>query len=323
MILAGILMAALAAEPAADGFVDGYGSLASFRALECVEDWMQLCSPPAHPWLDVRIYENRVEVTPWMADHVEFRIVRRSPSRLELEFTRCVVSEPGCEAAGKGATATVEIRPDGRGVWNGPSIEHLFDGKAGAARERVRVELIRNALYSARIRELERQYVPGGRCEELAGYEPVGGEPCINAPGETSAARGDGARGGYSCDVVERIRIMPFRADEVGRDRAYDELIAAGCAAVPCLVETIGSGRRMADPRQAPIFPGFRVGDAALFMAARITGRPYDESLPAEVRKRIAAEGVRAYFEYVDGTSRRQSIRDEWRRWLAAHPECR
>jgi hypothetical protein len=321
MILSGLLLTALAAEPASDGFVDGYGSLASFEALECVEDWMQLCSPPAPPWLDVRIYEDRVEVTPWMADHVEFRIVRRVFSRLELEFSRCVIPVPACETAGKGATATVEIRSDGRAVWNGPSIEHIFDGKPGAARERVRVELVRNALYNARIRELERQYVPGGRCEGLAGYEPVGGEPCINAPGRKSAVRRVPA-GDDSCGV-ERIRVMPFRVDEVGRDQAYDDLIAQGCAAVPCLVETIGSGKRMADPRQAPIFAGFRVGDAALFLAARITGRPFEESLPAEVRKRIPADGVQAYFEYVDGTSRRQSIRDDWRRWLAAHPRCR
>jgi hypothetical protein len=186
MIMPVVLMTALAADPAGNGFVDGYGSLASFRALECIEDWMQICSPPVGPWLDVRIYESRVEVTPWMADHVEFRIVRRTASRLELEFSRCVIPVSACEAAGKGATAVVELLPEGRAVWNGPSIEHIFDGRADASRERVRVELIRNAQYNARIRELERQYVPGGKCEGLGGYQVVGGKPCINAPGKKS-----------------------------------------------------------------------------------------------------------------------------------------
>jgi hypothetical protein len=183
-----LLMAALGAEPTGDRFVDGYGSLASFRALECIEDWMQICSPPAGPWLDVRIYGQRVEVTTSFPgdDLVVFKIVRRSPQALELAFDRCVPEYPDCVRVGQGLTARLELNSGGRATWVGPVVERVYDRMEGAARGVVRVELIRNALYSARIRELERRYVPGGKCEGLGGYQVVGGKPCINAPGKKS-----------------------------------------------------------------------------------------------------------------------------------------
>lgn len=155
----------------------------------------------------------------------------------------------------------------------------------------------------------------------------MGGRQCINAPGRRSltpverealAAR----EPGEVCDAVSTIRVMPFR-EQAGLDLAYDGLVAAGCSVVPCLVERIVDTREMADPRQAPIFMGFRVGDAALFMLSRITGRSFEESLPPAVRARIPDEGVYAYFGYAQKRGNRERIRADWRRWLAAHPACR
>jgi hypothetical protein len=103
----------------------------------------------------------------------------------------------------------------------------------------------------------------------------------------------------------------------------YDRLIAADCAAVPCLIERIVDTAQMPDPRESPLYQGFVVGDAALFMASIITGRSFEESLPAEVRARFPDEGVYAYFAFVRKRANREAIRADWRRWLAVHPGCR
>lgn len=52
----------------------------------------------------------------------------------------------------------------------------------------------------------------------------------------------------------------------------------------------------MKDPRQAPVYRDFRVGDAAFFVLLRITKVPFEEMLPTQVRSELEDEGVYAYF---------------------------
>jgi hypothetical protein len=325
MIRLGLLLMALSAEPATDRPLASYGALSSFLALDCLEDWQQLCGPPAGPSLSFRVYGDRVEASQ-MDDVLVFRVAARTPRVLELVFDRCVPSRPECERPLKGERARLELRPGGRASWLGRGVGYLL-GDAGTRWDRRRLELVDNAQYDALASELERRYVPGGKCEGLGGYEPLGGRLCINAPGRKSLAPVERERlaarePGEDCDAVSTIRVMPFRK-EAGLDRAYDGLVAGGCSLVPCLVERIVDTREMPDPRQAPIFAGFTVGDAALFMASELTGRSFEESLPTKVRSRIPEEGVYAYFRFVATRANREAIRADWRRWLAAHSECR
>jgi hypothetical protein len=325
MILLGLLMAALSAEPAADRPLASYGTLSSYLALHCIEDWLQLCGPPAGPSLSFRVFGDRVEASQ-TDDVLLFRIAARTPRVLELVFDRCVPSRSECERPLKGATARLELRPGGRASWLGRGVGYLLSDR-GASWDRRRLELIDNAQYNAWASELERRYVPGGKCEGLGGYEPFGGKLCINVPGRKSltpvereklAAR----EPGEDCDAVSTIRVMPFR-NQAGLDPAYDGLVAGGCSLVPCLIERIADTRGMPDPRQAPLWLDFKVGDAALFVLTRITGRSFEESLPAPVRARFPNQGVQAYFAYAAKRGSRAAIRADWRRWLAAHPQCR
>lgn len=325
MILFGLLMAALSAEPVADRPLTSYGTLSSYLALDCIEDWLQLCGPPAFPSMSFRVFEDRVEASQ-MDEVLVFRIAARTPRVLELVHDRCVSSRSECERAMKGATARLELRPAGRASWLGRGVGYLL-GDTEAKWDRQRLELIDNAQYRTWASELERRYVPGGKCEGLGGYEPSGGKRCVNAPGRKSLTPTERERlaarePGDDCAAVSTIRVMPFRS-EAGLDSAYDGLVAGGCSLVPCLVERIVDTREMPDPRQAPLVPGFTVGDAALFMVSELTGRSFEESLPNRVRARIPDEGVYAYFRFVATRANREAIRGDWRRWLAAHPQCR
>lgn len=67
-------------------------------------------------------------------------------------------------------------------------------------------------------------------------------------------------------------------------------------AAISCLIGKITDSNTMKDPRQAPVYRDFRVGDAAFFVLLRITKVPFEEMLPTQVRSELEDEGVYAYF---------------------------
>jgi hypothetical protein len=111
---------------------------------------------------------------------------------------------------------------------------------------------------------------------------------------------------------LNEVRRIPFK-DELVDDAVYNELMAAGDAAVPCLIEKITDVGRMHDPRTAPVAADFRVGDLAFILLSRITKVPIEEMLPAEVTREFSERGIYAYFAYVQKSEHRQLIQKRWR----------
>jgi hypothetical protein len=129
------------------------------------------------------------------------------------------------------------------------------------------------------------------------------------------------AHTGAECGQLAEIRTIPMKGERV-RDKAYNELKAGGCPVVAGLIERIVDTTPTPDPRQAPPYPGTKLGDVALFVLDDFTDRPFGDALPDDVNKEVPERGVYAYFDYVERNGARQQVRDNWRAWLKAHPRC-
>jgi hypothetical protein len=118
------------------------------------------------------------------------------------------------------------------------------------------------------------------------------------------------------CDRVSEIKIMPFK-DERVNDAAYYSLVGAGESALPCLIAKVTDTRKMRDPRQAPGYSGIetRVGDVAYFLLVRIAKFDFIEMFPAKVQERYKAEGVYAYFEFVQRKQNRVWLQRRLNEW--------
>ena len=118
------------------------------------------------------------------------------------------------------------------------------------------------------------------------------------------------------CDRVSEIRLMPFK-DEPVDDAAYNALIAAGEAAVPCLIGKVTDARKMRDPRTVPGYVGLetRVGDVALFVLLDIAKLDFDTILPARVYRDYQDEGMYAYFKFVRKRQNREWLRRRLESW--------
>lgn len=119
---------------------------------------------------------------------------------------------------------------------------------------------------------------------------------------------------GALCDRVAEIKTLPFKGEPV-TDPAYNDLLAAGEKALPCLNEKITDTTPMNDPRQAPKFDGIKVGDVAYFVFVRITKLDFSEVLPPSIKERYKDEGVYAYFKFVEKQENREQLRSELREW--------
>lgn len=122
------------------------------------------------------------------------------------------------------------------------------------------------------------------------------------------------ARAEILCQRLLEMKTMPFKGEAID-DEVYNGLIALKDAAVPCLIGKITDFTRMNDPRQAPVYRDFRVGDAAFFVLLDITKVPFEEMLPAEVRSEMEDEGVYAYFEYIKKDENRKTPQAKWQAW--------
>ena len=112
---------------------------------------------------------------------------------------------------------------------------------------------------------------------------------------------------------------MPFQNEHVD-DEVYNQVVAKGQAIVPCLVEQLTNGTKMADPRSEPTVADFRVGDLAFFLLLRITNVPFEQMLPNSVKDKLKEEGVYAYFKYSEDPANRAALQRRWKAWLKAHP---
>ena len=118
------------------------------------------------------------------------------------------------------------------------------------------------------------------------------------------------------CDRLPEVRTIPFK-DESVPDNAFNEIIKAGEDAIDCLVARLVDATPMADPRKSFTSRRFVVGDLASILLCRITGRPFEDQLPPEVRQDFPTRGVAAYFDYVEVRENRKALQANWKQWLA------
>lgn len=116
------------------------------------------------------------------------------------------------------------------------------------------------------------------------------------------------------CNSISEIRALPFKGEK-GEDPIYDALIAAGEAAIPCLIKRITDTTQMDDPRRAPKYQYTTVGDIAYFILIDITKLDFIELLPQEVQVKYKKEGVYAYFSFVEKMENRQKLQNELSKW--------
>jgi hypothetical protein len=124
------------------------------------------------------------------------------------------------------------------------------------------------------------------------------------------------------CRHVKEIRTLPLKPggpneDNSSVDSIYGQMRKMGNQVVPCLIEKITDITEMDDPRQAPAMGKVKVGDVALWVVLDITGLPYDDMFPPDVRKRLTTEGVYAYFEWVKSSKHRNLLQQNVRAWYS------
>lgn len=126
------------------------------------------------------------------------------------------------------------------------------------------------------------------------------------------------------CDRLGEITLLPYK-DPNETDPIYEALIAKRAEAYPCLVEKITDKKRMPDPRQAPHWQHYAVGDTAVFILVQIIGGDDDllqekllrEMLPPPYREEWKTNGVYAYFNYVSEPKNRKELQKWWKNWLS------
>jgi len=119
------------------------------------------------------------------------------------------------------------------------------------------------------------------------------------------------------CSRLSEIKKIPHR-DPKDSDPIFDAILSKGNEAVPCLVDKLTDTTLMDDPREAPPYQDFRVGDTAFFILAKLTKRDGQlrELLPPQYEKRWKTEGVYAYFSYVENAANRKKIQIWWKNWM-------
>lgn len=116
------------------------------------------------------------------------------------------------------------------------------------------------------------------------------------------------------CSRVAEIKQRSPK-DEKGVDAAYDALIEAGEAVVPCLIEKVSDTTVMPDPRCPRITNELKVGDVAYFVLVDIIKIGFVELFPADVQEKFKTEGVYAYHEYIEREGSRKQLQSKLLEW--------
>jgi hypothetical protein len=119
------------------------------------------------------------------------------------------------------------------------------------------------------------------------------------------------------CSRISEIEHLPFKDDQPIEDTAYRDLVDAGEAVLPCLIEKVSDATPMKDPRKIPGPTDTRVGDVAYFVLVRISKLDFIELLPAKVQKEYETEGVYAYHWYVSKPKNRLQLQAKLKEWYA------
>jgi len=118
------------------------------------------------------------------------------------------------------------------------------------------------------------------------------------------------------CDTLANIRVLPFKGEHVN-DEAYNQLVNAKDAAIPCLIAKLTDTTPTQDPRQAPVTETIAIGDVALFVLEDITRVPLEQMLPGPVKEEFKRSGIYAYFQFVKDPGNRRVFQASWREWYA------
>lgn len=114
------------------------------------------------------------------------------------------------------------------------------------------------------------------------------------------------------CSDPYNIQILPFKNERID-DITYNELVFNKEFSVPCLVEEMLDIRKMQDPRQAPPYDGFVVGDASFMVLLHIINKPLRSFLPKNIQGEFDQKGIYAYFDYVKKDSNRKELQNNMR----------
>ncbi len=115
------------------------------------------------------------------------------------------------------------------------------------------------------------------------------------------------------CNRIAEIKTLPMKG-EPGIDAAYDAIVGAGAAVVPCLIQNITNVTPVRDPR-CLFSEKTTVGDIAYFVLVDITKLEFAELLPLAVQKKIQSNGVYAYHDYVRRKGARSQLQFKVREW--------
>jgi len=121
------------------------------------------------------------------------------------------------------------------------------------------------------------------------------------------------------CSRIAEIREVPFKKEHI-QDPVYNEIISHGNRVIPCLIAKITDDELMPDPRKAPPYPGFKVGDMAVFLLTAITEVEINEVLKSEIGEGWDRKGIYAYFEYVRNDKNRVIVQNRWKEWIKHQP---
>lgn len=116
------------------------------------------------------------------------------------------------------------------------------------------------------------------------------------------------------CARVAEIKSIPFK-DETVNDAAYNALVEAGEAVLPCLIDSIADTTPMRDPRGIPGPTDTRVGDVAFFVLIDVAKLDFESMMPPEVKSEFREEGVYAYHKFVGEQANRQRLQSNLREW--------
>lgn len=121
------------------------------------------------------------------------------------------------------------------------------------------------------------------------------------------------------CKQLAEMKKFPGRDPSEEEDPFYAAIMAKGKEILPCLVDEITNETPMDDPRSAPAWQHYKVGDTAVFLLARMAKSTeiLKEMLPPTYREEWKTNSVYAYFNYVSTTENRRQLQKWWRERLA------
>lgn len=135
---------------------------------DCIVELKQICAPFRDP--DFILEKERMRIELGLSSVLDFRVVRVSPDRIDLELVEVVavdVRRPASEPAAL-------VREGAHLVYEGPHpherIAAAFDREhRGYSRDAARItdRLVTWAEYEAFVQTLRRRWLPGGSCESL------------------------------------------------------------------------------------------------------------------------------------------------------------